>query len=442
MQNRKFIRGFSKQNKEQRIDFLIERLGLTEQIRNWLNTFESDDGDFQRIIDELSENPVTNYHMPFAIAPNFLVDGVFRTFPLVTEESSVVAALGKAAGFWAGRGGFHTKITGTEKKGQVHFKWKGNPSKMSGLFPEIKEKLLAGVSSATSKMKARGGGITSIELLHLPHILPDYYQLDVSFETLDAMGANFINSVLEKLAKTLLQVFAGDERFSGEEKEAEIIMSVLSNYTPGCRVKVWVECPVSEFTGLDGIPEFAGKFVEAVHIARNDVPRAVTHNKGIFNGMDALAIATGNDFRAVEAGAHAFASRNGQYASLSLASIIDGYFRFEMELPLAVGVTGGITKVHPLAAFALKILDDPSAPQLMGYMAVAGLASNFAAVRALITSGIQHGHMKMHLSNILNQLQVSEGERVEILKHFVDKTVSYSEVENFLNRKWNAKIIS
>ena len=442
MQNRKLIRGFSKLNKEQRIDFLIERLGLTEQLRNWLYTFESDDSDFQRVIDELSENPVTNYHMPFAVAPNFLVDGVFRTFPLVTEESSVVAALGKTAGFWAGHGGFHTEIIGTEKKGQVHFKWNGNPARLIELFPEIKEKLLADVFSVTAKMEARGGGVSSIDLLHLPHILPAYYQLDVSFETQDAMGANFINSVLEKLAETLLIFFAKDERFTGKEKEAEIIMSILSNYTPNCRVKVWTECPVSELAGLDGLPNFAEKFVEAVHIAANDVSRAVTHNKGIFNGIDALAIATGNDFRAIEAGAHAFASRNGQYASLSSATIADGIFRFEMEILLAAGVVGGITKVHPLAAFALKIMDNPSAPQLMGYLAVAGLASNFAAVRALIAGGIQHGHMKMHLSNILNQLQVPENKRVAIQKHFADKTVSYSEVENFLKKKRDVGTIS
>ncbi|MDX9880818.1 MAG: hydroxymethylglutaryl-CoA reductase [Prolixibacteraceae bacterium] len=442
MQNRKLIRDFSKRNKEQRIDFLIERLGLTEQTRNWLYTFESDNSDFQRIIDELSENPVSNYHIPFCIAPNFLVDGIYRTLPLVTEESSVVAALGKAAGFWAERGGFRTRIIGTEKKGQVHFKWKGNPEKLISVFPEIREKLIADSFEITARMEARGGGITSIGLRHLPEILPAYYQLDVSFETIDAMGANFINSALEKLAASLLQLFAEDRRFSGDEREAEIIMSILSNYAPGCRVKVWVECAVSDLAGLDGIPDFAGKFVEAVHIARHDISRAVTHNKGILNGMDALAIATGNDFRAIEAGAHAFASRNGQYAALSKAFIEETMFRFEMEVPLAVGVVGGITKVHPLAAFALTILDNPSAVQLMGYMAVAGLASNFAAVRALITNGIQRGHMKMHLSNVLNQLQVSETERAEIQEHFADKTVSYSEVENFLNRKRNAETIS
>ena len=442
MQNRKFIRGFSKLNKEQRIDFLIERLGLTEQVRNWLYTFELDDSSFQRIIDELSENPVSNYHMPFSIAPNFLVDGIFRTFPLVTEESSVVAALGKTAGFWAEHGGFHTEIIGTEKKGQVHFKWNGKPEKLIAIFPEIKEKSVSAVSTITEKMNSRGGGVTNIELRHLPEILPGYYQLDVSFETRDAMGANFINSVLEKLAETLVQTIAAESSFSEGEKNTEIIMAILSNYTPDCRVKVWVECPADELTGLDGFSNFAEKFVEAVHIACNDVSRAVTHNKGIFNGMDALAIATGNDFRAIEAGAHVFASRKGQYASLSKASISEGNFRFEMEVPLAVGVVGGITKVHPLANFALTILDSPSAEQLMGYIAVVGLASNFAAVRALITNGIQRGHMKMHLSNILNQLQVSEKERVEIQEHFADKTVSYSEVENFLSRKRNAETIS
>ena len=442
MQNRKRIRGFSKRNKEERIDFLIEQLGLTEQIRNWLYSFESDDSDFQRIIDELSENPVTNYHLPFCIAPNFLVDGSFRTFPLVTEESSVVAALGKSAAFWAERGGFRTEIQGTEKRGQVHFKWKGKPEKINAFFPEIREKLLSESFECTARMQARGGGITSLELHHRLEILPGYYQLDVSFETLDAMGANFINSVLEKLAEILLRFFAESESFPAEEKDCTVIMSILSNYTPDCRVKVWAECAASELAGLDGLPDFAEKFVEAVHIAQNDVARAVTHNKGIFNGIDALAVATGNDCRAIEAGAHAFAARNGKYASLSHAEISNGQFRFGMEIPLAVGVVGGTTSVHPLAKFALRILDNPLARQLMSYLATAGLASNFAAVRALITSGIQRGHMKMHLSNILNQLQASDGEKSEIQEHFANKTVSYSEVETFLNRKRNAKTIS
>ncbi len=427
--NKQLIRGFSKRKKEERIDFLMEQFGWSEQIRNWLYTFESENSDFQRIIDELSENPVSNYHLPYCLAPNFLVDGQMRCFPLVTEESSVVAALSKTAVFWAERGGFHSTVISTGKKGQVHFTWTGKPDDLQSVFPEIRTRLLAATRTITANMQQRGGGITQIELLHRPEVLPNYFQLDVSFETLNAMGANFINTTLECLAEALPQIIA--DHLLLREAECNIIMAILSNYTPDCRVKVWVECATKELLGLDGLADFPERFAQAVQIASADVSRAVTHNKGIMNGIDALVIATGNDFRAIEAGAHAFAARSGQYRSLSSVSLANGLFHFEIEIPLAVGVIGGITQVHPLAAFSLKILEQPDARQLMTYLATAGLASNFAAVRALITQGIQQGHMKMHLSNILNQLQVPEAERTAIRKHFQGKTVSYSDVENF-----------
>lgn len=439
MKNRTLIRGFSKYNKEQRIDFLIERYGWSEEVRNWLYEFESDDVSFQTLMDELTENSITNYHIPFSIAPNFLVDGVFRTFPLVTEESSVVAALGKAAGFWAEHGGFHTRIIGTEKKGQVHFKWNGASEKLQKIFPQIRAALLRGSESISKKMTVRGGGIMEISLLYLPHILPNYYQLDVSFETLDAMGANFINSVLEQMSRDLQSFFSSE--MNGEEAVCEIIMAILSNYTPACLVQAWMECSSEKLDGLDNISDFAQKFSEAVHIAQNDISRAVTHNKGIMNGVDALSIATGNDFRAMEASVHAFAARSGRYTSLTEVQLQNGMFRFTIELPLAVGVVGGVTAVHPLSAFSLKILDNPSAAQLMGYLAVAGLASNFSAIRALIGSGIQRGHMKMHLSNILHQLNASDEEKVVALNYFASKPVSYSEVKNFLIGRRNAGTI-
>jgi hydroxymethylglutaryl-CoA reductase len=177
---------------------------------------------------------------------------------------------------------------------------------------------------------------------------------------------------------------------------------------------------------------FAEKFVLAVDIARKDPYRAVTHNKGIFNGMDAVVMATGNDFRAVEACGHAYASHEGSYTSLSKASVSKGIFHFSLKVPFAVGTVGGLTGLHPLAKTSLEILGNPSASLLMEIIAAAGLANNFSAVRSLITKGIQHGHMKMHLSNILQQLNATEPERDEVKRYFGDKTVSYSAVENYL----------
>ncbi len=430
----KFISGFSKLNRLQKIQWLVEALNLDESTAMLFSFFELSDQELQSVIADLSENQVSNFHFPFSVAPNFLVDGQFMTFPLVTEESSVVAALAKAAGFWAKRGGFHTEVIGTEKKGQLHFSWKGTPEKLEKAFPLLKEQLLRDVVSISRNMEKRGGGITAIELNYLPEILPNYYQLDVAFGTCDAMGANFINSCLEQFGKSLKNWVLLNEDFDGEERELEVIMAILSNYVPNSRVKVWVECPVVELeTDPQQAKVLADKFVRAVHISRHDVSRAVTHNKGIFNGIDALAIATGNDFRALEAGGHAFAASNGRYCGLSNAGITGDKFWFSLEMPLAVGVVGGVTRLHPLAKIAMRILRQPSARQLMVYLAVAGLASNWSAVKSLVTTGIQQGHMKMHLSNILSSFSLSDEQKREAKLYFQDREVSFFEVQKYLN---------
>lgn len=429
------IKGFSRYTKQERIEALIQRTQLEKDLALWLRSFESRDTEIQKIIEELSENTLTSFHLPYSIAPNFVVNGKSLFFPLVTEESSVVAALANAAGFWARRGGFHALVLGTEKKGQVHFTWKGNPLKLQLLFPQLKEHLLSESKPLTAKMTARGGGITQLTLEAMPHVMPDYYQLDISFETCDAMGANFINTCLEQLAQSLREFFQSSEKMESGEKDCKIIMAILSNYTSQSLVKAWVECPITEL--LEGKSktenkDFAESFSQAIRISQADVSRAVTHNKGIFNGIDALALATGNDFRALEACAHAYASRMGSYGGLSDLTITGELFHLSIELPLATGVVGGVTALHPLTSLSMRILDNPSAPDLMMYMAVAGLASNFAAIRALVSVGIQQGHMRMHLSNILNQLQVPEEKRKEIQHYFSDKPFSFSAVEEYL----------
>ncbi len=431
------IQGFSKYNKNQRIDALIQKYGFDPDTIEALKSCQVQDETVQKIIDELSENPISGFPLPFSVAPNFIVNGKNLFFPLVSEESSVVAALGNAAGFWAKRGGFRAEVAGTAKKGQLHFKWCGNKEQLFLLFPEIREKLRYECAPLTAKMEERGGGISRIDLKYLPEILPNYYQIDATFETCDAMGANFINSCLEQFGKSLQDYFLKSRVISECDRGCEIIMAILSNYTPESRVRAWVECPVSEL--IDGktpaeCDAFARQFEQAVRISQHDISRAVTHNKGIFNGIDALAVATGNDFRAIEACGHAFASRNGQYAGLTDVQIQNGHFRFSIEIALAVGVVGGVTAVHPMARLAMKILDNPSAKELMMYLAVAGLASNFAAVRALVSKGIQHGHMKMHLSNIMNQLHIADENRSRIQEYFQDKTVSFSAVAEFWKR--------
>ena len=428
------IAGFSKYSKHQRIEALIQNYHFEANMDALLASFELSDPSNQKIIDNLSENQISNFHHPFSIAPNFIVNGHHLFFPLVSEESSVVAAMANAAKYWASRGGFYAEVLGTGKQGQVHFKWKGKVEKLRLLFPEIKERLLAESAFLMSKMEARGGGVSSLELKEMNHVLPDYFQLDASFQTCDAMGANFINSCLEQFAESLQGYFRTNDKVSGVEQDCEIIMAILSNYTPDSRVRAWVECPVNGL--LEGKSEdenrlFAHKLEEAIFISQYDIGRAVTHNKGIFNGIDALAMATGNDLRAIEACGHAFAARNGSYRGLTDVQLTNGVFRFSIELAIAVGVVGGLTRVHPMAKLALQILGNPSASELMMYLAVAGLASNFASVKSLVYIGIQHGHMKLHLNNIMNQLDIPEERVPEIQLYFQDKTISFSAVEQY-----------
>ena len=250
------------------------------------------------------------------------------------------------------------------------------------------------------------------------------------------MGANFINSCLEQLAKTLKEEALQYDGFSETEKDITVVMSILSNYVPNCIVRAEVSCKVEDLAEkkIENPQEFAEKFVQAVRIAEIEPFRAVTHNKGIMNGIDAVILATGNDFRAVEAGVHAYASRNGQYSSLSHAKIENGIFTFWMEVPLALGTVGGLTSLHPLVKMALEILGKPSAQELMQVVAVTGLAQNFAALRSLTTTGIQEGHMKMHLNNILNQYQATAEERKVIAAHFQNSTVTHASVVELIER--------
>ena len=177
---------------------------------------------------------------------------------------------------------------------------------------------------------------------------------------------------------------------------------------------------------------FAEKFSKAVRIAHIDPNRATTHNKGIFNGIDAVVLATANDFRAVEACGHTYAAKDGQYRSLSYCTVENGVFRFWLDLPIALGTVGGLTKLHPIARRSLELLGNPDAPELMRIIAATGLAQNFAAVRSLVTVGIQKGHMKMHLMNILNHFDASEKEVKAAVAYFKDKVVSFSAVREFL----------
>ncbi len=439
----KAIAGFSKLSKEDKIRWIAsEYFENPEQATELFKKYWNSDDKLQKLHDEFIENTITNFYLPLGVAPNFNINGRTYTIPMAVEESSVVAAASKAAKFWAARGGFKATVTGTEKIGQVHFIYKGDAQKLRTFFGEIKQKFFDGTEDLTRNMQKRGGGITDIILRDKTGELENYYQLHATFETADSMGANFINSCLERFSKILKEEAAVYPAFTAEEKQVQVVMSILSNYVPNCIVRAEVSCPVEQLCEEPGIDpqEFAEKFVTAVRIAQIEPYRAVTHNKGIMNGIDAVVVATGNDFRAVEAGVHAYASRNGKYSSLSDAKIENGVFTFSIEVPLALGTVGGLTSLHPLVKLSLEMLGNPSAKELMQIIAVAGLAQNFAALRSLTTTGIQQGHMKMHLMNILNQLHANEVEKALAVKHFENNAVSHSAAVSYIEELRKAAI--
>ena len=433
----KAISGFSKFSKEEKIKWIANQYFSTptEAVALLKNYWNSDEK-IQKLHDEFIENTITNFYIPLGVAPNFLINGKYSTIPMAIEESSVVAAAAKAAKFWSTRGGFKSTVINTEKIGQVHFIFKGDVSKLNLFFAKIKNKFFEETEAITVNMQKRGGGILDIVLNDKTDLLPNYFQLHATFETKDSMGANFINSCLEQFAKTLKEEAQHYDLFTDAEKDIEVVMSILSNYVPNCIVRAEVSCPVADLEEkhIPNPKEFAAKFVQAIQIAEVEPYRAVTHNKGIMNGVDAVVLATGNDFRAVEAGIHAYAARTGKYSSLSHAKIEDGIFTFWLEIPLALGTVGGLTSLHPLVKLSLEMLEKPSAKELMQYVAVAGLAQNFAALRSLTTTGIQEGHMKMHLNNIINQFEANNEERILIHKYFKKNTVSHSAVVTYIEK--------
>ena len=430
----KEIKGFSKLSKKEKINWLVSSYFKDDSFaENILKQYWNSNESLQNLHDEFSENSISNYYLPFSIAPNFLINDKKFTIPMTIEESSVVAAAGKAAKFWVKHGGFKAKVINDEKIGQVHFFYHGNKKTIVEYFDFVKPILFKETESITKKMKSRGGGITDISLIDKSSQLAGYFQLFATFKTVDAMGANFINSCLEEFAnifKNSTQLYEAEKL---NKEEIEVVMSILSNYVPNCLVKTEVSCNIQEINSLEpNTTDFANKIIQAINIANLDIHRAVTHNKGIMNGIDAVVIATGNDFRAIEAGAHAYASRKGTYQSLSNAYIKNNNFYFELTLPMAIGTVGGVTNLHPLVKLALKILGNPNSKELMKIIASVGLAQNFGALRSLVTSGIQKGHMKMHLINLLNKYDITQEEKKLATTYFENRTVSSSSVENFI----------
>ncbi len=430
------ISGFYKKSKQEKIEWL--RKHYFQEDADTLSVLESywhSDVEIQELHDEFIENTVSNFYLPLGIAPNFKINGKLLAIPMAIEESSVVAAASNAAKFWLDRGGFRAEVLSSTKNGQIHITYSGNKEDLQQFFETHKSEFIDAISEIQKNMKARGGGLLDLKLIDSTTELKDYYQLHASFETLDAMGANFINSCLEAIADAFEKLAEKHTSFIAQDAFPYVEMSILSNYVPECLVRAEVRCKIADLAHgeLTG-EEFARRLTRAVNIAEVEPRRAVTHNKGIMNGIDAVVLATGNDFRAIEAGVHAYACKGGKYTSLTHASIERDEFRFWIDVPLALGTVGGLTSLHPMVRFALNLLGKPTARELMEITAVAGLAQNFAALRSLVTTGIQKGHMKMHLANILNQFGANESQKAAAEVYFKDKTVSVKAVKEFLEK--------
>ena len=433
-----FVSGFSKKTKLEKIDWIIDtHFHNNKKAKEILLKYLNDDKSIQNLHDEFIENTISNFYLPFAVAPNFLINGKYYTIPMATEESSVVAAASKTGKFWASLGGFKTEILGVEKVGQIHFFYNGSFLKLQSFFRKIQENVLKSLKPIISNMEKRGGGITSLELHDMTSKIDCYYQIFVKFNTIDSMGANFINTCLEKITEIFKSFIKEKQFLTANNEKIDFLMSILSNYTPNCLVKSSVDCKIEDLEKNNELrnKKFVENFINAIKISKVDIFRAVTHNKGIMNGIDSVVIATGNDFRSVEAGIHAYASRNGNYRGLTNAYIENGNFHFDLKIPISIGTVGGLTKLHPLVNWAHNLLGNPNATELMQIIASVGLAQNFAALKSLITSGIQKGHMKMHLLNILNQLGADKFEKREAVEFFKTNYVTYNNVREFLNKK-------
>jgi len=369
--------------------------------------------------DQMIENAVGVLGIPLGLGLNFLINGREYIVPMAVEEPSVIAAVSLAAKIVREGGGFTASADPSFMVGQIQVARYGDPEKARSTLLAHKEQLLALANSFHPAMQRRGGGAKDIEVRLLdapegPQAEP-ILVVHIVIDTQDAMGANLINTVAEGVAPFVEQLTGG-----------KVYLRILTNLCDKRLARAECRIPVKRLAdfGMSG-EEVAEGIVQASRFASADPYRAATHNKGVMNGVDAVAIATGNDWRAVEAGAHAFACRDGRYQPLSTWSIEDGQLVGRIELPLAVGTVGGTIKVHPHVRLMHKVLGTQTSRELAQVMAAVGLAQNLAAIRALGSVGIQRGHMALHARCVA----VEAGARGELVGRIADLLVEAGHVK-------------
>lgn len=395
--------GFYKKSRQERIDILHQNNPLSAEN---LDILHKDSNLSEAIAGKMAENHLGTFALPLSVLPELLVDGQVYSVPMVTEEPSVVAAASFGAKSIARSGGLTTTIHNRIMIGQVALFDVPDHSKASQAILDQKASILEAANQAHPSIVKRGGGARDLTVESKDEFLIVYLQVDVQ----EAMGANILNNMLEAIKEDLEELSRG-----------QALMGILSNYATESLVTAQCRLAISSLaTSLAIAQETAQKIALASKLAQVDPYRAATHNKGIFNGIDAVVIATGNDWRAVEAGAHAFASRDGHYKGLSTWSVDGEHLIGSITLPLPIASVGGSIGLNPKVAVAFDLLNQPKARQLASIIASVGLCQNFAALRALVTSGIQAGHMKLHAKS-LALLAGAEEQEVDLLAQLLRK---------------------
>ncbi len=373
--------GFSKLTREERFARLVDCGALSRQDVHFLENGGLQD---HTLAEKFIENVIGYFQIPLGVATNFLIDGVEYVIPMAVEETSIVAAASKTAKWVRSLGEIQTQTLGREIIGQIQLARVQDFGKFKNLIEENKSKFIDTTNkSVAASMVKRGGGVRDIYVREVPRGDGDSMAvIHVLADTKDAMGANIINQVCESLKPPI-------EQLTGES----VTMCILSNLVDTKLTRAQIILKNIE-------PELGVKIAEASLFAQNDPYRAATNNKGVLNGIDPILVATGNDWRAVEAGIHAFAARTGQYRSISRWSMQGPNLVGQLIAPICVGTVGGVTALHPTAKMCLKMMKIKSADQLARIVAAVGLVQNLGALRALTTDGIIQGHMKLHIENL------------------------------------------
>ena len=418
--------GFSKKTYHERLELLRAQALLSPEKQRSL---EQDEQVSLAVADQLSENVVGTFSLPYSIIPELLVNGQDYTVPYVTEEPSVVAAASYASKIIKRAGGFTAQVHQRQMIGQVALYQVADPEQAQAKIASKKAELLELANQAYPSIVKRGGGARDLRVEQIKGET-DFLVVYLYIDTQEAMGANMLNTMLESLKPVLEELSQGQS-----------LMGILSNYATDSLVTASCRIAFRYLSSQkDQGREIAEKITLASQFAQADPYRAATHNKGIFNGIDAILIATGNDWRAIEAGAHAFASRDGRYQGLSQWTLDMEREELvgEMTLPMPVATKGGSIGLNPRVALSHELLGNPSAKELAQIIVSIGLAQNFAALKALVSTGIQQGHMKLQAKSLALLAGASETEVAPLVERLIaDKTFNLERAQQFL-KDWRS----